>query len=512
MRAAIYTRISSEMQVNGYSLDAQLTACQRLAAERGWQVVATYSDTESGRTTARPQFRQMLQDAERGLFDVIIVHKLDRFSRSVTDTLVLLKRLEALGVSLISISEQFDFTTPVGKVLLTMLSAFAQWYLDNLSQETKKGKRARAERGHWNSAIPFGYTITYLKDGGDGMARPDPATAKGVRLAFESYATGQYSDADVARILNAAGYRPQGRGKRALKLWSKDTVRVLLRNRFYIGEVSYHGQWFPGQHEPLVSRELFERCQQVRARRRHKYGCTAPRKSRIYPLSGIAYCARCGTRMRGMSVRGGRRYYRDPAADRGIDCDQRFVIAQDAEDALGEFLSALHLPDDWKEQILHQVERQAGNSRSYEQQRRRITMQLSRLKDLYKMGDINKEEYVTERNQLKAQLAALQPPQLPDLERAAALLNNFGAIWRAASQLERKQIVHTLLDAVYLDSKSGPVVAIRPRAAFAKILQLSQLSRTGATGVKHAGDNIASPGIIVLHPGDSITAIGKKSK
>ena len=475
------------MQTEGFSLEGQLEACRYRAQQSGWQVVEHYSDVESARTAERPHFQRMLADAEIGAFDIIIVHKLDRFSRSVTDMLLLLRRLQDLTVELFSVSEQFEFGTAMGQMMLTMLSAFAQWYLDNLSQETAKGKRARASRGLWNSCLPFGYSAVYKKDQGDGLPQPDQVEAAGVRLAFERYATGKYSDSDIARTLNEAGFRPRGRGSRALQLWSKDTIRDLLRNPFYVGEVTYRGKRFDGQHEPIIKPELFELCQQVRSRRRPKYGICAPKASSIYPLSGIARCARCHSRMRGSTswLRGARRrLYRDPAKDHCLACDQGYVPAQDAEDALGRFLSELSLPEDWKAQVLDMVVEKAGGHRGYERDSIRIKGQLARLKDLYQMGDTTKEQYVLERDRLSAELASLSPPQLPDLERVAALLEDFGAIWAAATDGERKQIVHTLLQTVYLDKASGPVVAIEPRAAYASPFLLAQ--RTGATGFEPA--------------------------
>ncbi len=192
MKAAIYVRVSSaELQLDGYSLDAQLTSCKELAAERGWDVVDVYIDPGvSARTTERPQFQAMMQAAQARRLDVVIVHKLDRFSRSVVDLLTALHDLEVMGVTLFSATEQFDFSTPMGQVMLTMLGAFAQWYLDSLGAETAKGKRARAEAGLWNGAVPFGYQVAYEKDGGDGMAYPDEQEAEGVRLAFQKYSRG----------------------------------------------------------------------------------------------------------------------------------------------------------------------------------------------------------------------------------------------------------------------------------------------------------------------------------
>lgn len=143
MRAALYARVSSEEQVEGYSIDAQKRAFQSLVQGRDWISSKEYvEEGKSARTedaNKRPVFKEMITDALAGKFDVLVVHKLDRFSRNLRITLEYFDKLLKAGVAFISINEQMDFTTPSGKVHLALLGAFAQYYSDNLSQETKKG-------------------------------------------------------------------------------------------------------------------------------------------------------------------------------------------------------------------------------------------------------------------------------------------------------------------------------------------------------------------------------------
>jgi site-specific DNA recombinase len=493
MRAAIYGRFSSDMQRDGFSMEAQLAACRKLAEERGWEVVAIYTDeAKSGKTTARPDFRKMLRDAQNEYFDVLLVHKLDRFSRSVVDVLTTCRTLDEVDVALVSVMEQFDFSTPLGRMMLTMLAALAQWYLDNLSAETSKGKEARAKSGLWNGDVPFGYTVDYKNAGGDGQAYPDEDDRDGTVYMFEQYALGIYSDNDVAQLLNEAGYRPQGRGDRALQLFSKDSVRDMLKNRFYVGEVQYKGEWYPGVHEAIISEELFERCQEVRRQRAPKRGTTARKGSRVYPLTGVAYCARCGEGLRG-SYTGGRRYYRDPARQKGRDCDQRMVRAEEAEGALGSFLRQLALPQDWREIVLAQIEEQLGKKDQQARERAKIEKRLKRLKRLFVLGDLEEDVYVKKRDEMKAELKALTPVEMPDLECAASILQDLGTIWAQANLKERRQIVHTLLKAVYLDSGDrGPVLAIEPEVDFAPLFEIVE-----------PGDE----GVMILEPGANLVGL-----
>jgi len=137
MRSALYARVSSEEQVEGYSIDAQLRAGRKLASDKGWTITAEYIDegksARSDDINKRPKFKEMLKAASNRQFDVLVIHKLDRFSRNLMVTLRSFEELAKNNVTFFSISEQIDYTTPMGKVFLAMSGAFAQFYSDNLS-------------------------------------------------------------------------------------------------------------------------------------------------------------------------------------------------------------------------------------------------------------------------------------------------------------------------------------------------------------------------------------------
>ena len=179
LRAHLYSRVSSEEQVDGYSLDAQARAAAGFCESRSWMLEREYR--EEGKSawtddaTARPAFAEMLADAEARRFDVLVVHRLDRLARNVRVTLEVLQRLDAAGVGFVSLNENMDFTTPIGRVVLTTLAAFAEYYSANLSAETRKGKAERKAQGLYNGLLPFG-TVK----GEDGLPVADPANHAGL--------------------------------------------------------------------------------------------------------------------------------------------------------------------------------------------------------------------------------------------------------------------------------------------------------------------------------------------
>jgi site-specific DNA recombinase len=160
MQSVIYTRVSREEQVEGWSLDAQREQCLNLAQTRGWEVSQVYEEPgRSAKTDARPAFQRMMKHAEAGWFELIIVHKLDRFSRNLTDVVKNVARLKEAEVGLVSVSEPWlDTTTPQGEVMLYLFAVLAQWDNQNRARETAKGKEARAKAGYWNGGLVFGYT------------------------------------------------------------------------------------------------------------------------------------------------------------------------------------------------------------------------------------------------------------------------------------------------------------------------------------------------------------------
>lgn len=390
--------MSSEEQVEGYSLDAQARACVLYCEAHGWTILREYRDEgRSARTedlSKRPQFAAMLRDAEARLFDVIVVHKLDRFARNLRVTLETLDRLSKYDVAFVSISEEMDFTTPIGKVILATLGAFAQYYSDNLSIETKKGKHERKAQGLYNGLLPFG-----VKKNDDGLPVPDPETYPGLLRAFQAAAEGK-SDREVALILNAEGYRTTGnRGRNPFR---KDTVRRILINRFYLGDLpDGAGGWVPGKHHPLLDADLFDAAQAARERNQ-----TNARKVRrtlqTYALSGLAICGYCGGPLHVKSNRQGRPRLYCYNGGQAEPCQQPSTYLDVCEAQIQEYLASLRIPEDYQGQIMA-LYRQAHTEQSdHEIRRHQITARLERIRELYTWGDLDRNVYREERDILVA--------------------------------------------------------------------------------------------------------------
>ena len=159
MRIAGYRRVSTDNQAEtGHSLAAQKRAIEDFAKQKRWPLVKLYTDAGlSGALDQRPALQQLFHDAEQGQFDVVIVHAIDRFHRSLVGLLRAMDLLGKHNVSFVSVTETLDFTTPWGKLTLALLGTLAEIYIDKLRAETRKGLQERAKKGLHNGSAPLGY-------------------------------------------------------------------------------------------------------------------------------------------------------------------------------------------------------------------------------------------------------------------------------------------------------------------------------------------------------------------
>jgi site-specific DNA recombinase len=480
MRAALYARVSSEEQVEGYSIDAQRRAFQALVDGRGWTMYREYVDEgKSARIdniNKRPAFKEMMSDAVGAKFDVLVVHKLDRFSRNLRITLEYFDKLLNAGVTFISINEQMDFTTPSGKVHLALLGAFAQYYSDNLSQETKKGWHERRAQGLYCGLLPFG-----VMKGQDGVPVPDTkeihlsgrstCNYEGLQLAFQAAANGR-SDREVAQVINAAGYRTAGnQGNRP---FSKDTIRGMLTNRFYLGYLpNGNGGWIKGKHEALVNEELWNQVQEMRRRNATSTHTRCRSGRRVCSLTGITYCWYCKGRIHVRFTKKGKARLGCYNRAKGWECPQKSTLLEVYEEQIGGYLSTFHIPPDYQNRILDSHRRLQSAYDNVDSERAKWEAQLQRIKNLYKWGDLGREEYLKEKDGIQKELKALAPAesQAQNLDKLAEFLANIAQAWEEATGELRNKLARSLFQEIWIKDKQ--VVAVKPQPELTPFFQFN---------------------------------------
>ncbi len=473
MRAGIYYRVSSEEQVDGFSLDAQRRLLLDHCAAKGWRVVEEYADegksARTDRIERRPAFKRMIEDAEAGKLDVVAVHKIDRFARNIRVTFESLELLARNRVGFVAVAQpDLDYTRPEGRLFMGMMATLAQYYSDNLSQETKKGKAERKAQGLYNGHIPFG-----MMKGADGIPVANPATIDGLLLAYQLAAEGE-SDRRIAQALNAAGYRTTGVRLGRPSLFSKDTVAKMLQNRFYLGELPGErpADAAPAQHRAVVGRALFDAALATREQRATSGRTTLPRNAQIYSLSGLGVCAHCGGKLHIQPGKGRPRAYCSQRRQ-GTGCTAKSAPITCYEGQIADFLATFTIPTDYRDRLRAFV----GDDEQPDEtiaQRKRIEARLSRIKDLYGWEDMDRAEYLAERETLTRELAVLNARESSDslnLDRLAQLLANVGELWAGGNHDQRNRIARMLFAEVVIDGDR--VVRVRPHAELAGFFTLN---------------------------------------
>lgn len=508
MRAALYARVSREEQVEGYSIDAQKRAFHDLVESKGWEIHREYiEEGKSARTenvNKRPMFKAAIADALSGEYDVVVVHKLDRFSRNLRITLDYFDRLAKGNVTFMSINEQMDFTSPWGRLALTFLGAMAQFYSDNLSQETKKGWHERRQQGKYCGALPFG---AMKSDDKDEIAVPDRQPRQigtngstltvrnyeGLKKAFDLAALGK-SDREVAIALNTAGYRTTG--THGAKPFSKDTVKGMVTNRFYEGYIpDGNGGWIKAIHEPFIEPELFEEVQKAREQR------TTNRRNirsdaKVYSLSGLTRCTECGSTLRVFKGRGRPRLVCNGRIQ-GKGCGQTSSFVDIYEQQLMAYLKTFHIPDDYQDKIIeeHRKLEAAYKGVDTECQKKTLESRLQRLKELYEWGHKSKEEYMADYSTIQRELQQLSPEQPREdvLEGLAEFLRDITIAWNKATQEQRNRLASALFEVIWIEGKK--VKAITPRDEFKPFfdMQYEGVSQNGLQWRPRWDSNPRSP-------------------
>lgn len=294
-KAAIYIRVSTQDQVENYSIEVQKERLEAFCKAKNWEIHNIYIDGGySGASLDRPDLQRLLKDLKT--IDAVVVYKLDRLSRSQKDTLELIEEHFLKNkVDFVSITETLDTSTPFGKAMIGILSVFAQLERETIAERMRMGHIKRAEnglRGMGGDYDPAGY---FRKDGNLIVNKEEAAH---IQRAYDLYEQ-THSITQVQEMLKLEGY----------KVWRFRRYRDILSNPLYIGLVSFAGNLYEGQHESIISKDQFERVQ--RLLERHKGNNAHKAKESL--LSGLIKCDHCGESFvsysTGISKKNPKKYY-----------------------------------------------------------------------------------------------------------------------------------------------------------------------------------------------------------
>jgi site-specific DNA recombinase len=303
-RVGTYTRRSTDEDHQPFSIEAQdARLVAYIASQDDWwhDPICTFTDDKSGYTLDRPDLQRALTYARAGRYDVLLVAKVDRLSRSIRGLTQILDELDAAGIAFRSATEPFDTATPAGRMVVQMLGVFAEFERRMIIDRVVAGMERKAARGAWTvGSIPFGY----LTDPETGFLVPVPSQAPLVPIVFDLYGNKRLGARNIAMWLNERGHRT-----RPGRPWGHTAVLTVLRNRAYIGEIYFRGQHYKAPHPQLVDRDLFDRVQALLAERGGSLAVRAGNSS-DYLATGKLRCGRCNKRYVGAAANGSRYRYR----------------------------------------------------------------------------------------------------------------------------------------------------------------------------------------------------------
>ena len=315
-----YTRVSTAMQVDGYSLDAQKAKMKAYADYNDYEIVGEYEDAgKSGKSIeGRAQFSQMMEDIKSGKdgASYVLVFKLSRFGRNAADVLSSLQVMQDFGVNLVCVEDGIDSSKDAGKLMISVLSAVAEIERENIRVQTMEGRIQKAREGRWNGGFaPYGYRLV------DGKLIINEEEAEAIRVIYDQYVHTDIGANGIAKYLENHGIRkiPRQNGKNPL--FDAHLIRLILKNPVYCGKIAYGRRktekvrgtrneyklveqdnylLAEGLHEPIVSEEVWQAAQVKLLAQAKKYEhVNRGKDEHVHLLSGIVKCPVCGAGMYG---------------------------------------------------------------------------------------------------------------------------------------------------------------------------------------------------------------------
>lgn len=441
IKGACYVRVSTDNQLENYSIEEQTDRLKAYCKAKDIQIVRIYTDGGySGGNVNRPALQQMLQDVDKGLIDSVIVYKLDRLSRSQKDTLMLIEdRFLAKNVDFVSVNENFDTSTPFGRAMIGILSVFAQLEKDQITERFTMGRIGRAKNGYFHGGgnAPTGYDYT------NGELIINNYEAMQVKELYNRFLKG-YS------IHNCWRYMQQKYGG-----WSSEIlVRNVLKNELYIGKVKFKGVAYQGNHQPIISKEVFQQVQDLfnNSKRDSDTFKRSPFKASTL-LSSLVYCGKCGARFHGehgnyscySRTKGDKKYIVDPG------CKNKKWKKEKLDRLVLDYITRLDFSE------LEKNQPAPVRVTDFSPRLTEIDKQIGKLIDLYQVSGIPLETIQEKMNVLnkekEALLAISKPRNTPQITLSEMICarNTLIALTDSGNLDEKRACLTMIIDRIIID-------------------------------------------------------------
>ncbi len=453
-RAAIYIRVSTQEQAQeGYSVGEQKERLIAYCKAQNWLIADIYVDGGyTGSNLNRPGMQKLMAETDK--FDVALVYKLDRLSRSQRDTLYLIEEIFLPNnVDFVSMQESFDTSSPFGKAMIGLLAVFAQLEREQIKERTKMGRIARAKEGLYRGGgyIPIGYNYE------DGHLVINPYEAQQVQKIFELYNAGE-SLKSISDIMQSSGYTNR---YGSYNSWT--SVRNILSNEIYIGRMHFGGITVENAHEPIVTEEQFNLAQTIHERKKERYSISNFNSQHL--LTGLLFCGNCGGRYYQRNS-GKYSYYACYSRSKQIksmikdpNCKNRNWKVSELETIVENKVRELLSSPEMAKEIAAQKPKRVKpkNNVKIEKRVAEIDKQINKLMGLYQQDEIPTEilgekinALYTEKSALQGMIEPVDEPETKPFDLVEALIADAAQIWDFSDESQKRRILQSLIRRIVL--------------------------------------------------------------
>ncbi len=394
MRYIIYARKSTESEERQVlSIESQISELREFAAKEKLEIVASLCEAQTAKEPGRMKFAEMLSFLEENRADGILSWHPDRLARNSIDGGQIVYLLDTGKIKDLKFPTFWFENTPQGKFMLNIAFGQSKYYVDNLSENIRRGHRAKLRKGIWPSFAPLGYVNNHKTRDIDVDTEKAPLVRKG----FELYSTGKYTLKQIAKISKDLGLRSY-KGN----VLSVSCVQRILRNIFYYGIFEFKGETYQGSHEPLISKKLFDTCQEVMKSRGH---IKTRKADKIFPFRGLLTCGECGCTITAETQKG-HNYYR--CTKKKSPCSQRYVREEILTEQVKSFLQKVSLSGQDTEKVLCELDKDEQKAKTNNQatlqnlknEAAAISAKLDKLLSAYLDEIVSAEEYAAQKEKL----------------------------------------------------------------------------------------------------------------
>ena len=420
----IYARKSTDSEDRQVrSIQDQIAELKELAKKENLEIADILVEKQTAKKPGRPVFAEMLKRIEAGEAEGILAWHPDRLARNSVDGGQIIYLVDTGVIKELKFPTFWFENTPQGKFMLQIAFGQSKYYVDNLSENIKRGIRQKLKNGLWPQMAPLGY----LNNKETKQIYVDKEKAPLIKKAFELYVTGKYTLKEIRKIINNLGLR----GRKG-KLLSVSNYQYLLQNPFYCGMMRYNGEFFEGRHEPIITKKLFDEVQEVMKQKSKP----KTRELKPYIYRGLFRCGECGCFIT-TETQKGHNYLR--CTKRKIPCSQKYVHEEIIAEQIKNEIQKVSLSDDWAEWMIKKLqkekEQKAQSSRFFaqkiENKIRAIDEKLEKLMNAYLENALSLKEYLEVKNKLvnqkqllKDKLTAIEQKSDNRFELAANFINS----------------------------------------------------------------------------------------